>query len=189
TGLGLAVVYGILQAHDGAIEVESAPGRGSTFRLFFPLPSRPAAGVVPARRAARAEAGGATLLIVDDEEHLLALLKWAAENRGFHVLTAGDGPEAVAICEKRIDEIDAVVLDCGLPKMSGRAVFEKLKEMNPDIVVVAVTGYLEPGIKSAMLQSGVKHFIHKPCSPDDILEKVALYCRPAGLPRKPQTSA
>jgi hypothetical protein len=52
-----------------------------------------------------------------------------------------------------------------------------------------VTGYLEPGIKSAMLQSGVKHFIHKPCSPDDILEKVALYCRPAGLPRKPQTSA
>ncbi len=171
TGLGLAVVYGIVQAHGGVIDVVSAPGGGTTFKLYLPIPAR------PPEEASRPEAqepmaGSGTLLVIDDEPLLARLVKEAAEKRGFRVLTAGDGLEAVAMFEKHAAEIEGVVLDCGLPKMSGPEVFRRIKELKSDIVVIGVTGYLDPEVKSRLLQEGVREFLHKPCSPDEILAKL-----------------
>ncbi len=171
TGLGLAVVYGIVQAHGGAIDVASAPGAGTTFKLYLPIPERmPAEPERP--RTAEPIAGSATLLVIDDEPLLARLLKESAERRGFRVLTAGDGLEGVATFERHGAEIDAVVLDCGLPKLSGPEVFRRLKELNSEVVVVGVTGYLDPEVKSRLLQEGLREFLQKPCSPDEILAKV-----------------
>jgi two-component system, cell cycle sensor histidine kinase and response regulator CckA len=190
TGLGLSVVYGIVQAHGGSIEVESAPGRGTTVALFFPLPSRAAVDFELKRdEPAKIAGGGATLLVVDDEAYLVALLKTAAELRGFRVLTASDGVEAVEVYERNQKGIDVVVLDCGLPKLGGPAVFAKLKELNPEVVVIGVTGYLDPNIKSAMLQQGLREFLHKPCTPDEILAKAAEYCASASAVRGEEKTA
>jgi PAS domain S-box-containing protein len=178
TGLGLAVVYGIVQAHGGAIDLVSAPGGGTTFKLYLPIPARPPEETARPK-ATEPIAGSGTLLVIDDEPLLARLVKEAAERRGFRVLTAGDGLEAVATFEKHAAEIDGVVLDCGLPKMSGPEVFRRLKELKPDIVVIGVTGYLDPEVKSRLLQEGVREFLHKPCSPDEILAKLQSCLTPA----------
>src|SRR5262249_320818 len=109
TGLGLSVVYGIVQAHGGVIEVESEPGRGAALNLFFPVPE-PGAAPQAARDAAKSPARGhgETILIVDDEQHLRELLASGAERRGFHALAAADGPEALEVYRAKRDAIAVV---------------------------------------------------------------------------------
>ncbi|HEY2989345.1 MAG TPA: ATP-binding protein [Candidatus Binatia bacterium] len=180
SGLGLSVVFGIVQAHGGLIDVESEAGRGTTFRLYFPAPSQPVAALELKEESPKRVVGsGETILVVDDEPYLLELIKSSAEKRGFQMLTAGDGLEALQVYRMHLGEIDVVVLDWGLPGLGGAAVFRGLKELNPQVNVVGVTGYLDPEVKSAMLQEGVRGFLQKPCGPDDILEKVLFFCRPA----------
>jgi PAS domain S-box-containing protein len=178
TGLGLSVVYGIVQAHGGTVEVESAPGCGTTLNLFFPFPARTDA-VPPARDAApRAVRGhGETILVVDDEPNLRELLCGGAERRGFHALAARDGYEALEVYRARRDAIAVVVLDWGLPGVDGGAVFAQLKEMNPNVDVIGISGYLEPDMKERMLELGVREFLHKPCAPEEIFAIVSRLCR------------
>jgi PAS domain S-box-containing protein len=180
TGLGLSVVYGIVQAHHGFIDVESEIGNGSTFKLFLPIFSQAVTPLQPESKGRKEVLSmGATVLIVEDETHLRELIKSSAQKRGFRVLTAKDGEEAVDVYQNHWQQIDSVLLDWGLPRLGGSAVFRKLKEVNPGVIVIGVSGYVDFELRESMLKEGVRDFLQKPCTPDEILGKVLSSCQGA----------
>ena len=170
TGLGLAVVYGVMQSHRGFVDVESTPGHGTTFRLFFPIPIANERTMDVSKAVESFQVGGTeTILFVEDEELLLESVGQILESKGYTVYTAQDGNEAVKIYAQREKEIDLVLTDFGLPGITGKEEFKKLKEINPDVKVILASGFFEPNIKSELLKAGAKGIIQKPYVPDDIL--------------------
>jgi CheY-like chemotaxis protein len=169
TGLGLSVVYGIVQSHGGFITVDSAPGEGTRFTLDFPLPRSAAVEEteVRASEVSRTE-GTETLLVVEDEEMLLELLKASLEALGYTLITASSAGEALRIYETLGPEIALVISDLGLPGMSGRDLFLKIRAIRPDARVVIATGYIDPGTRTELLTLGANGFIQKPYLPDDV---------------------
>lgn len=173
TGLGLATVYGIMHGHRGFIDVDSRIGIGTTFHLYFPL--NPDETEID-RRTQEAEVeikgGKETLLVVEDEEMLLELLTGILISKGYNVLSARDGLEGIDVYEAHKDEISLVLTDMGLPKLSGFDMFVKLKKINPDILTIFASGFLEPNTISEMYKAGAKEFIQKPYETEDVLSKI-----------------
>jgi signal transduction histidine kinase/ActR/RegA family two-component response regulator len=177
TGLGLAIVYGIVKEHNGFIEVESAPGLGTTLRIYLPVVRSEGKSAVnellTEESASRKYASGrGTVLVVEDEEATVHLLKEALSQAGYQTLTAMNGEEAVDLYHRHTAEIDIVVLDLGLPKVSGFDVIHKLMEQRPSVSIIITTGYLQPDLKPELFQAGVKDCIYKPYVVDDLVEKV-----------------
>jgi len=139
-GLGLSAVLGIIRAHAGSIEVETEPGSGTAFRVYFP----PSEGV--ARRnedeAAAADLRGAgTILLVDDEETVRSTATSALESYGYEVVAAYDGESALSVFRRDREKVSLVVLDLTMPVLDGEAVLERLREIDPDVRVVLSTGF------------------------------------------------
>jgi CheY-like chemotaxis protein len=111
--------------------------------------------------------GEDTVLIAEDEANMLHLLEKIFLRRGYKVLKANNGQSALEIYQRHKDEIDVVLLDMGLPKISGREVLLKLRSENPDVKVIITSGYIEPSIKSQLDHARVK-FLHKPYTPADV---------------------
>jgi CheY-like chemotaxis protein len=176
TGLGLAIVYSIVKEHNGLIEVDSVPGRGATFRLYLPIQSGESAVVDEPKKSAALggtrASRGRTVLVVEDEVALVQLLEKLLSQAGYRVLAAMDGEEAIDLYRNHKTEIDVVLLDLGLPKITGFDVIPKLKEQNPGVNIIITTGYLEADLKAELFRAGVKDCIHKPYLVDDILARV-----------------
>jgi CheY-like chemotaxis protein len=170
TGLGLSVVYGVVQAHHGFIDLKSEPGHGTTFRLFFPVPTTNKQTTASQQPTESFEIGGIeTILFVEDEEMLVQMVSFLLESKGYNVLCARDGLEAVNIYQSHKQEIALVLTDMGLPVLTGSEEFKKLKKINPSVKVVFASGYFEPDVKSELLKDGANGFIQKPYEPDDVL--------------------
>jgi PAS domain S-box-containing protein len=173
TGLGLSVVYGIVQAHHGFIDVKSDMGRGTTFRLFFPVPVISEQTAVSQQSVESYEIGGTeTIMFVEDEELLLQMVSFLLESKGYKVLCARDGLEAVNIFLSHKQEIALVITDMGLPVMTGTDEFKKLREIDPNVKVIFASGFFEPDIKSELQKDGDNGFIQKPYDPNDILRMI-----------------
>jgi len=173
TGLGLAVVYGVVKAHHGFIDVESEPGRGTSFHLYFQAPARAGEHVESGPVIGEEALGGhETILVVEDEEMLLDLVKNILEGKGYQVLTAKDGLEAIRVYADHKDEVSLVLSDIGLPKLGGVGVFLKLKEMNPNLKAILASGYLDPELRSEMREAGATDFVQKPYEPNQILKRI-----------------
>lgn len=173
TGLGLAVVYGIVQEHGGVINVYSEPGKGTAFRIYLPTSEEIAAPEAEAAKAPAPEGMGKTILVVDDEEHIRQFCKETFEAAGFRAIAASDGVEALNIYRRHAGEISAVILDAVMPEMSGHEVLRRLRELDPGVKVVLSSGFSpEIGIKWAD-EEGVKGFIQKPYRAQDILTKLS----------------
>ena len=174
TGLGLSVVHGIMKNHSGLINVESKPMSGTSFRLYFPIPlsEKSTRGPVATRdtEIMTASNGKATVLLVEDEEHMLYLLEKILSKHGYKVLKASDGETAIKTYERHKETIDIVLLDVGLPKLAGRDVLIKVKSENPDAKIVVASGYLEPELKSEIDRTGVKYFLQKPYVPNEVIK-------------------
>jgi PAS domain S-box-containing protein len=160
-GLGLAAVLGILRGHKGGIEVESAPNRGSCFRVYFPAAGRErqpadaaARNVVAARRSGR-------VLLVDDEDVVLRTGKLMLQKLGFEVLAASSGHEAIEQFRRGADEIVLVLLDMTMPGLSGKDTLEQLKAIAPSIPILGSSGY-SPDEARKRFGKGIAAFLPKP---------------------------
>jgi PAS domain S-box-containing protein len=173
TGLGLAVVYGIVRSHQGFIDVESEVGKGTTFFLYLP------AKEVRQRERGPGESvdekpmrGDETILVVEDEEDMLELLADVLETNGYHVLPAKDGEEAIRISRQNENRIDLVLCDVQLPKISGRETCRQIKQLNPKVKIIFASGFLDSALKRDLIEAGASDFVQKPCSPSLILKKI-----------------
>jgi two-component system cell cycle sensor histidine kinase/response regulator CckA len=173
TGLGLSVVYGVIQSHEGFIDVESQVGKGTIFHIYLPAALR---STQPEKKTENVEAaivgGTETILLVEDEEALLALVRKTLEAKGYRVLTAQDGLEALDFYRRHADQIAVVVSDMGLPKLGGWEAAKKMKELNGDAKIILASGFLEPGRKEKLMRDGMNHFIQKPYNPNEVLAKI-----------------
>jgi two-component system, cell cycle sensor histidine kinase and response regulator CckA len=120
---------------------------------------------------------GRTVLVVEDERLMLQLLQRILSNSGYQVLTAADGEEAINVYRHHKREIDMVLLDLGLPKISGVEVFAMMKEANPAVRVVVASGYLERETKNKMHEAGITKFVDKPYMIDKVLETLNVYSK------------
>ncbi|HUC97553.1 MAG TPA: ATP-binding protein, partial [Candidatus Polarisedimenticolaceae bacterium] len=176
TGLGLSVVYGIVQNHGGFIDVESKPGTGACFRLYLPATSSGVSHEQPIvdldTETIATSNGAATVLLVEDEQNMLKILERILLQHGYKVLKASDGEKALEIYRCHDQTIDAVLLDMGLPKISGRDVLLEIKNENPNVKIIVASGYLEPELKAEVDRAGVHHFLHKPYMLDEVVKAV-----------------
>ena len=176
TGLGLAVVYGIVKNHAGFIEVESQMGRGSTFCIYLPVPNEATAQTSQQRvsSAALKPAGrGETILFVDDEEHQLNVMRRFLESEGYRVLAAKDGLEALETFRRHKEEVAVAVLDLGLPKLGGWQAFQQMREIRPELKALVATGFVSADVEAEMAQGKLGGVIAKPYQLDDVLEKIS----------------
>jgi signal transduction histidine kinase/CheY-like chemotaxis protein len=174
TGLGLSAVYGIVKNHNGFIRVESQPNAGTSFRLYFPVAANEttATGAVLALATTPEQElnGRGTVFLVEDEQNMLFLLEKILSRHGYKVLKASDGETALAIYQNQKETIDVVLLDIGLPKIGGRDVLSQMKESNPNIKIVVTSGYLDPELEAKSYEAGIKHFLRKPYTPDQVIK-------------------
>ena len=172
SGLGLAVAYGIVQSHQGFIDVESSVGKGSTFHLYFPAKEGMAAPRKAAMPVREIEGGSETILVVEDEHLLRDALVQILRDKGYRVIMAADGIEAVEVFMKYHTEISLVVADLGLPRLGGWDSCVAMREINPNVKMILTSGFIEPAVKSEMNQYGVQAFVQKPYELVDILHSI-----------------
>ena len=183
TGLGLSTVYGIIKQTGGFVYVDSVEGRGTTFRIFLPrhvagaqelAPERAEAEPAPiievlaaadqVKRAAKTDlTGQGTILLVEDEEGLRALNARGLASRGYTVLEAGNGVEAIEVLEKTDGRIDLVVSDVVMPEMDGPTLLRELRSRDPDLKIIFVSGYAEDAFQKHLPADGSQFaFLAKP---------------------------
>jgi PAS domain S-box-containing protein len=140
TGLGLATVYGIVRQNDGLIDVESAPGTGSSFRILLPCVDAAPAERLPPRPAVE-PGGDETILLVEDQAAALDVLSEMLRDLGYRVLTASQGREALEVAARSPGAIDLLLTDVVMPEMSGRELADRLQEVRPGMAVLYMSGY------------------------------------------------
>jgi PAS domain S-box-containing protein len=170
TGLGLAVVYGIVKGHQGFIEVESQPDAGAQFTIYLPATQKPS--ISPTPIAPKKSQGQELILVVDDEELVTQLAKLILERDGYSVLTADSGVEALKIYRERGHEIELIVLDLTMPKMNGRECYRQLVKLNPTVKVLLSSGYSANGAVKELLEEGAIGFIQKPYRAEELSRAV-----------------
>lgn len=171
-GLGLAAVSGIVRGHKGAVKIESTPGEGTAFRLYFPVCEKAAPVVHEPRKPLEFWKGSGTVLLVDDEEIVREVASEMLEMSGFTVITAKDGLDAVEIYRDRMKDIRLVMLDLKMPRMGGEEAFVKIRELNKDAVVILSSGYDEKEFCGKVAFEGLAGFIQKPYRMDVLSEKL-----------------
>lgn len=170
TGLGLAMVYGIIKNHNGFIDVMSEPGKGTTFTLYLPASEKDVAEGQPA--VLKTMRGTENILLVDDEPNVLAVGKAILESLGYSVYAAKNGEEALALYKEKMSEIDLIVLDMIMPGFSGSKLFDCIRELNPSARVILSSGYSLNGQARQIMNRGCDGFIAKPFSITDISRKI-----------------
>ncbi len=172
TGLGLAMVYGIVKQSQGFIWVYSEPGRGTTFKIYLPQAGEAAEPATPRSLLPVALRGTETLLVVEDELSVRALAKRVLEANGYTVLVAGNGAQALAVAHEVRGRIDLVVSDVIMPGMGGRELAEQLMALRPGIKVLFVSGYTDDTIMDQGVLMAGTAYLQKPFSPHGLAAKV-----------------
>jgi CheY-like chemotaxis protein/anti-sigma regulatory factor (Ser/Thr protein kinase) len=168
TGLGLSVVHGIMQGHQGAIDVQSVLGEGSVFTLYFPPTQEQV--VAPAAEAAPVEplsGRGHHVMYVDDDQALVFLIVRVLKRRGFTVTAFTDPQEALAAFQAAPNAYDLVVTDYNMPGYSGIDLLRQLKLIRADLPVALASGYVTPELEQSAIREGANALIYKP---DDVSE-------------------
>jgi len=172
TGLGLATVFGIVKQHRGFLTVESEPGRGTIFQIYLPAVAAAPASSAESKKTKQCGAGQGILLVEDDEE-VRIVTRLALEQHGYRVIEAGDGVEALRICEKESQPADLLLTDLVMPAaLSGQELSARLQHQWPKLKVIFVSGYsAEIAGRQIELKSG-ENFLQKPFALNQLLETI-----------------
>ncbi|TKB05951.1 ATP-binding protein [Desulforhopalus sp. IMCC35007] len=170
SGLGLAMVYGIIENHQGFISVESTEGEGTCFTIL--LPSSEKEIVSEVKPAIDTQTGTDTILLVDDEPMITEVGKEMISMLGYDVITASSGMEALEIVGTQKKKIDLFIIDMIMPQMSGGELFDKLKSLDPDIKIMLSSGYSLDGEAREIMNRGCRGFIQKPFTVSQLGEKI-----------------
>ncbi|HEX4628118.1 MAG TPA: response regulator [Gemmatimonadales bacterium] len=172
SGLGLATVYGIVHQSGGDVTVESAPGAGSTFRVYLPVVTDPLERAAAAAPVVAPAAGSETVLLAEDEPLVRALARKVLEQAGYRVLVAAGGAEALALAERHTGPIHLLLSDVVMPEMNGRELMRRLIAQRPDVRVLYMSGYADEAIaRHGVLDPGTA-FMQKPFTPGALTRKV-----------------
>ena len=182
TGLGLSVVHGIVQAHDGIITVESQPGAGTTFHLYFPAQTGPAAANDTA--AGKVAAGqGQHILLLDDETALTMIYKRLLERQHYHVTVCNQASDAIEAFQAHPAAFDLLITDLAMPEMNGLEVTRAFHALRPELPVILVSGHAPDLTREALDAAGIAELLEKPVSLTSLAEVVQ------SLLEKPKTNA
>jgi PAS domain S-box-containing protein len=172
TGLGLATVYGIVKQSGGHIDVDSAPGLGTTFRIYLPRVEQEAASAGEAQPPAEVRGGTETILLVEDEESVRSLARHVLQQKGYTVLEAGDAVGAQRLGTEHGAAIDLLLTDVVMPGPGGPAVADFIRSRHPGIKVLFMSGFTESAMVRHDLQSGEIECLLKPFTPADLAQMV-----------------
>ena len=172
TGLGMATVYAIVKQAGGAIDVASAPERGTAIRVYLPRvrPAATEAGAGP--EVGRRQRGTETVLLVEDEDEVRRLVSGVLEHHGYTVLPAARPHEAMALCASHGGAIDLLLTDAVMPEMSGRALAQQAGAMRPELRVLLMSGYAEDALEGRGLGGAGGAFLRKPFTPTVLTRKI-----------------
>jgi CheY-like chemotaxis protein len=168
TGLGLSTVHGIVRRHEGAITVYSQPGKGTTFRIYFPVAGDAARDAAAPQHDAVAHGGGERVLYVDDEEALVLLVARILGRLGYVVSGHTSPADAVRAFRSNPHDFDVVVTDLSMPGMSGFDLARTLLEIRPDVPILMTSGYVRPEDQETASRIGILDFILKPNTADEL---------------------
>jgi PAS domain S-box-containing protein len=175
TGLGLAVVYGIAEANNGFVQVQSEPGKGTSFHLYFPVSNIESPCEHSQARPVRAHPTNVgTILVIDDEQAICNLVSEELTIHGYQVLKAYDGLEGIQLFRDHADLIGAVISDIDLPFVRGDEVFRSILALKPDIVAIALSGFTDQNTREDLQRIGVNALVAKPIKVEQLLEQLNL---------------
>jgi len=172
TGLGMAIVYGIIQQHNGCITVHSEMDKGTTFRIYLPLNSGESEELPDAGAEEQPPGGTETILLAEDDVTVRNLHKMIFEEAGYGIVEAFDGQDALDKFMEHMAEVDIVVADVIMPKIDGKSLYEEIREIRPDMKVLFTSGYTNDIIVERGVLEDECNFINKPVKSFELLKKV-----------------
>ncbi|MGO8881211.1 MAG: ATP-binding protein, partial [Desulfomonilaceae bacterium] len=172
TGLGLAMVYGVVTQHDGQVRCYSEPGHGTTFRIYLPALVAEKDQLETGKHEAMPTDGTETILLVDDGEFLRDLGKTMLEESGYRVLTAANGKEALGLYTRERERISLVILDLVMPGMGGNQCLEELLKIDPKVRVLIASGFVADSQITQALEMGARGSLDKPYKMEEMLQAV-----------------
>lgn len=183
-GLGMLTVQGIAREHQGLLQAESAPGKGSTFRLFLPVAEKEQETYDEGDEGTPVVGGPGLVLLVDDEPTIRSVLRQGLERAGYKVIEAADGVEGFGAFVRHRSSIAMVLLDLTMPRMGGDEVFAEIQRLAPEVPVVLMSGYSQQEATDALKGKGLAGFLSKPFS---VREALAVVNRVLGRVPEPLT--
>lgn len=172
TGLGLSTVLGVVRGHHGFIRVESQPGKGTQFMIYLPACAKQAALEPTTATAGSPKGRGEWILLVDDEEQTRRVIRHMLEQNGYQVLEARNGKEALTIYEHNPARMHLVITDLMMPAMDGATLIRTLRQVNPAVKTIAITGGLSQAEMTQAMEAESSAFILKPFGSQILLETI-----------------